>query len=191
MLILGLDQSITRTGFALYEYPGDERRMQCGSFSCKDAGGPEEKCEMFARQIKRLIGPKEGRPDFIVWERAKRQITRYPKKPNANLLGIQDAIWTVNADQLLLPEIQGIVRAAAILYRIPHESVPPATWRAAIYGKGGGKLARDDAKERAKAYCKSLGIEAGNEDEAEAACIARWGATCSQQFRLLAAGVAA
>lgn len=37
MLILGLDQSITRTGFAFYEYPGEERHMRCGSFSCKDA----------------------------------------------------------------------------------------------------------------------------------------------------------
>ncbi|MDX1017414.1 hypothetical protein GOL25_32595 [Sinorhizobium medicae] len=32
LLILGLDQSITRTGFALYEYPGEERHMRCGSF---------------------------------------------------------------------------------------------------------------------------------------------------------------
>ncbi|MDX0569806.1 hypothetical protein GHK50_19185 [Sinorhizobium medicae] len=194
MLILGLDQSITRTGFALYEYPGNERDMRCGSFSCKDGADPEEKCELFARQFKRLVGPKERRPDFIVWERARRRISAYPKKPNPNLLGLggdDPALWTVNADQLLLPEIQGIIRGEAISYRIPHESVPPATWRAAIYGKGGGKLSRADAKAQARAYCRALRIAAGNEDEAEAACIARWAATCSQKIRLLFAEAAA
>jgi hypothetical protein len=191
MLILGLDQSITRTGFAFYSCPGDERHMRCGSFSCKDEADPEAKCERFAREIKRLIGPKGRRPDFICWERAKRQITSYPKKPKADLLGIPGAVLTVNADQLLLPEIQGIIRAACVFYRIPHESVPPGTWRASIFGKGGGRLSRPDAKAKAKQYCKTLRIRVGNDDEAEAACIARWAATCSQRFRLHAAEAAA
>jgi hypothetical protein len=70
MIILGLDQSITRTGWALYRFPGDERHMTCGSFSCSDEADAEAKCERFAREIKRLIGPQETRPDFICWERA-------------------------------------------------------------------------------------------------------------------------
>jgi hypothetical protein len=191
MLILGLDQSITQTGWALYCYPGDERHMKCGSFSCADGDGAEAKCDLFGYHLKRVIGPKDSRPDFICWEKAKRQISAYPKKPNADLLGLGgDAIMTVNADQLLLPEIQGMIRASAILYRIPFESVSPATWRAALYGRGGGKLARLDAKARAKEYCHTLGIRFDNENEAEAACIARWAATCSQQFRLRLAGAA-
>lgn len=192
MIVLGIDQSITRTGFAFYRFPGDERHMRCGSFSCKDAPNPEAKCELFAREIKRLIGSKDHRPDFLVWERARRNISAYPKKPDADLLGLGgDAVWTVNADQLLLPEIQGILRAAAIFYRVPYESVGPSTWRAAILGKGSGKLARLEAKAAAKRYCKALGIKAGNDDEAEAACIARWAATCSTRFRLMQAETAA
>jgi hypothetical protein len=192
MIILGLDQSITRTGWALYRFPGDERHMRCGSFSCSDEADADAKCERFAREIKRLVGPQETRPDFICWEKAKRQISAYPKKPNADLLGLggQD-VWTVNADQLLLPEIQGIIRAATVFYRVPHESVSPATWRAAIYGKGGGKLSRVDAKARAKEYCQALGIKFSGDDQAEAACIARWAATCSIAFRMLMARAAA
>lgn len=192
MLILGLDQSITQTGYALYEFPGDERHMRCGSFSCKgdDAG---EKCDAFARHLKPLIGSKERPIDFICWERARQQISAYPKKKSVDLLGLAAtgaASLTVNADQLILPEIQGIIRAGAIFYRIPYESVSPVTWRAALYGRGGGRMARDAAKARAKEYCKTLGIKWNNENEAEAACIARWAATCSQTFRLLMAGAA-
>jgi len=191
MLILGLDQSITQTGWALYSYPGDERHIKCGSFS-SIGDDAEAQCAQFAYHLKRVLGPKDRRPDFICWERAKRQISAYRKKPNADLLGLGgDAIMTVNADQLLLPEIQGIIRAAAIFYRIPYESVSPATWRAALYGRGGGKLPRADAKAKAKDYCKALGIRFENENEAEAACIARWAATCSMQFRLHMAGAAA
>ena len=191
-VILGLDQSITQTGWALYSYPGDERRMKCGSFSCATADDAEGKCDLFAYHIKRLIGPKDTRPDFIVWERAKRQISSYPKKTKIDLFGADNAatFMTVNADQLLLPEIQGIIRGGAIFYSVKYESVSPATWRAALYGKGGGKLLRADAKARAKDYCAKLGINASNENEAEAACIARWAATCSLQFRLHMAGAA-
>lgn len=115
------------------------------------------------------------------------------QRAEPELLGLGDdsAVWTGNANQLLLPEIQGIIRGEAITYRIPDESVPPGTWRAAIYGKGGGKLSRTDAKAQAKQYCKAIRIAAGNEDEAEAACIARWAATCSQKVRLLFAEAAA
>jgi len=192
MLILGLDQSVTQTGYALFEFPGDERRIKCGSFSCKgdDAG---EKCDAFAYEIKRLIGPKGAAPDFICWERAKQTISAYPKKVGVDMLGLTStgvASMTVNADQLILPEIQGIIRAGAIFYRIPYESVAVSTWRAALYGRGFGRMPRDAAKAKAKEYCHQLGIRHANENEAEAACIARWAATCSQTFRLLMVGVA-
>jgi hypothetical protein len=193
MLILGLDQSITQTGWALYEFPGNERRIECGSFSCKD-GDAEAQCDLFGQTLKRLIGPRRHDLAFICWERAKRQISAYRKKPTAGFFEpVVDAapVWTVNADQLLLPEIQGMIRASAILYRIPYESVSPSTWRAALYGTGGGKLTTDAAKVRAKEYCRQLGIRFSNHNEAEAACIARWAATCSMQFRMIRAGVAA
>lgn len=184
MRILGFDQSVTQTGWCLYEAPGDERRMLCGSFSCKDEADAEAQCDLFGHNLKRLIG--RYRPEFIAWERASRRISSYVKKGGPDFFAASAAPrMTVNADQLLLPEIQGMIRAAAILYRLPFESVPVSTWRADIFGVGGGSMTKKVAKARAKEYCRQLGIEAGNENEAEAACVARWAATCSQRFRLL------
>jgi hypothetical protein len=165
--------------------------VRCGSFSCKTGEDAAAKCDIFGFHLKRLIGPKARRPDFVCWERARHQISGYRKKEKIDLFGAGNAFaaWTVNADQLLLPEIQGMIRAAAIFYRVPYESVSPATWRAAIFGQGGGKLGRAEAK--ARTYCRRLGIRFANENEAEAACIARWAATCSLQLRSQMAGVAA
>lgn len=191
-LILGFDQSITQTGWCLYQWPGNEKLMVCGSFSAKMGHDAEEQCDIFGRQLKRLVGPRRKELSLIVWERARRRITAYEKKEDPNDL-LTDARtgqnwkrpkFTVNASQLLLPEIQGMIRAMAIAYRIPYESVPTDTWRADIFGPGGGSMDRGTGKAAAKTYCRMLGIKANNENEAEAACITRWGATCSQVFRL-------
>lgn len=188
-LCLGFDQSITQTGWCLFTFPGNERLMKCGSFSAKHGRDAEEQCDIFGREIKAIIGRHKDalRTDgLIVWERAKRQISGYEKHDNPDdMLPAEPdrkPRFTVNATQLLLPEIQGMLRAAAIFYRIPYESVPPRTWRAAILGDG--NMDRPTAKAAAKAYCRMLGIKAANENEAEAACITRWGATCSQVFKL-------
>lgn len=190
MLVLGLDQSIRACGWCLYETPGDERKMVCGTFHSWDRPTADEQCDLFATNLRLLIGRQQKkRPiDFIVWEQASRRISAYAKKQSDHLFDEHEqpnGAWTVNADQLLLPEIQGIIRAAALFCRIPYESVPVSTWRAAIYGGGQGNLAKAAAKAKAKEYCRRLGIHANNEHEAEAACIARWAATCSQRFKML------
>lgn len=189
MRILAFDQSITNTGFALYDAPGDERAIHCGSFSCDNFSTAEAQCDQFAKEVKSILGrcKKIDEPvDFIGWERASRKITAYRKKDGQGLLP-KDGIprWTVNASQLLLPEIQGCIRGIAISYSLPFESVGSDTWRAAIYGTGGGSLHRAAAKAAAKQYCRRLGITFANEDEAEAACIAIWMSRCSQRFRML------
>ena len=185
MLILGLDQSVRRSGWALYESPGDERKIRTGSFGAPATmHDSEELCDFFGLALWRLVG--RVRPGFICWERASRRITNYAKKSASSLYHEHEnphGGWTVNADQLLLPEIQGQIRQIAIDYGIPYESVPTGTWRADLFGTGGGSLSRKEAKAKAKQYCRWLGIPFDGEDEAEAACIARWAATCSQKLK--------
>lgn len=213
--VLGLDQSIRHSGFALYDVPGDERKMVCGSFPCHEklvtirgvertvpVPDPDEQCELFALYLRRLIG--RNRPDFIAWERALPYVQLYEKadlgmassgweafvaagRGNAGLVTAGDARagFVPNPAQLCLVELQGIIRGSAVLYQIPHESVPVNTWRRDIFGKGYGSMSRPAAKAKAKEYCRRLGIPAANEDEAEAGCIARWASTCSQRFRML------
>ena len=184
LLVLGIDQSITQTGFAFYQVPGDERTIECGSFSSDDAPTADEKCSLFGRHLKNLIGPLKREIAFVCWEMARSDIAAYPKKDIALLRGSEAPYWTVNSKQLLLPEIQGQIRQCCIDYRIPYEAVPVSTWRAALW-PGQGHIGRDAAKAKAKEYCRMLGIRASNENEAEAACIARWAATCSTKFKML------
>jgi hypothetical protein len=184
LVILALDQSITQSGVAWYEAPGDERWIRCASFSCSAGADDDEKCALFAQAAKKLIGRKP-RADFICWERASQRISMYKKQQPAWLPDDAPAFTVNPASTTLLHEIQGIIRGLSIAYRIPHESVAPNVWRAALYGTGGGKLTKPQAKAKAKQYCRQLGISFSNENEAEAACIARWAATCSQRFKML------
>jgi hypothetical protein len=189
VLILGLDQSITETGWALYEFPGSEADMVCGQFSSVVVGrDPHAQCIVFGRNLKALIGQQKraDRPiQFICWERASRRITPYGKKVDALPGEDRAPQWTVNAKQLLLVQIQGQIMQAAIDYSAGFEAVDVKTWRAKIFGTGGGNLTREQAKTRALEYCRWLGISVDGDNEAEAACVARWAATCSQEFRRL------
>lgn len=185
MLILALDPSATQTGAAFYRpsNPIREAGIVCSSFSTegKNAG---LQCESYGRWLTDIF--ETHRPDFVVFEEAIRQIFNYQRKPDwAGARGDGPS-----ADQLLLCEIQGHIRQACIDRKVPHESVPVRTWRAAIYGKGGGSLPRDKAKARAKMMCHTLKIQCRNHNEAEAAMIALWGCACSQIYRALAMGIA-
>jgi hypothetical protein len=185
MIILAIDPGVTQCGIAVFD-PSDHYReagIICRSFSSEGKGG-EEKCADFGRQLKHLIN--HYRPDFIAFESARRDIVPYKRKPD--LAGARGP--TVNADQMLLPEIQGHIRQAAIERNIAFDSVAPRSWRALIYGKGGGALTTDQAKEWARGTCDRLAIGYHNHNEAEAAMIALWGATCSQVYKALIYGVA-
>jgi len=168
-LVLGIDQSITQTGLALYRVPGDERMIECDSFASRGASN-DDKCHSFGARIKERLGPLAKRKElaFVCWEQARGDLSAY----------------AASAQQLLLPEIQGQIRQFCIDYRIPYEAVPTSTWRGALW-PGYGHISRPEAKAKAKEYCRLLGIKASNENEAEAACIARWAATCSQRFKML------
>ena len=177
MLILAFDQSIARTGWCLYE-PPSHTSMLIGSFTSRPDKNmsTEEKTAIFCDEF------KEYKPRFVIWEAATEIIRSFARKTKEDLAGPTKAPpMTVNADQLILRDIQGHIRHATRARRIPYEPVNPKTWRAAILKNG--NLSRDEAKQRAKAFCQMLRIPAKNEDQAEAVCIALYGAT-TQTFRM-------
>lgn len=187
MLILAFDQSISRTGWALYE-PPHAGAMKLGSFTSRPSTNmsTEEKAAIFCDEIEKLF--KEHRPGFVVWEQATEIIRAYPQKAKADLAGpVKIPPLTVNADQLILHDIQGHIRHAARARRIPYEAVNPKTWRAAILKNG--NLGREEAKRAASDLCKMMRIPVRNADQAEAVCIALYGAS-SQTFRMLKARAA-
>ncbi|MCA1404650.1 hypothetical protein I6F26_10390 [Ensifer sp. IC3342] len=187
MLILGIDPSVTQCGLALYRFPGQERDIECSSFT-SHGDTAEEKCTAFGLRLHDVVLAR--RPDFICLEAAMRLIAGYQKRVKVDLGGKNHGYWTPNADQMVLPEIQGHVRQLAIDRGIGFETVPVNTWRAALYGRGGGTLGKDEAKRRAREYCRWLGITFRNHNEAEAACVAIWASRCSQILRLMRAGEA-
>lgn len=186
MIILALDQSVSRTGWCLYE-PPSHRSMRIGSFTSRPKTGmsTEEKAAVFCDEIEKLF--KELKPRFVVWEAATELIRAYPRESKADLAGQKPPSLTVNADQLILRDIQGHIRHAARARRIPYFAVNPKTWHAAMLKNG--NISREDAKAKARALCATLKIPVKNEDQAEAVCIALWAET-SQHYRMMKATAA-
>lgn len=188
MLILAFDQSIARTGWCLYE-PPSHSSMLIGSFTARPTThmSTEEKTAIFCDEIEKLF--RAHKPQFVIWEAAAEVIRSFVKQGREDLAGPTKAPpMTVNADQLILRDIQGHIRHAARARRIPYEPVQPKTWRAAILKNG--NLGREDAKRKAKEFCQMLRISVKNDDQAEAVCIALYGAT-TQTFRMMQAQRAA
>lgn len=183
MIILAADPSATQTGVAIFSFPGKESEITCASFTAEGKTA-ELKCDDWGRKFDELLAVWS--PDFVAHETAMRFIAGYAKKPD---LG-GGKFWTPNSDQMLLPEIQGHLRQACHNRGIPLDGVAVKTWRAELYGKGGGTLGTEAAKMAAHDYCIKLGIKAKNHNEAEAACIAVWCAFCSTPFRFLRFGAA-
>jgi Holliday junction resolvasome RuvABC endonuclease subunit len=201
MLILAFDQSIRRTGWCLYE-PPSLRSILVGSFTSapEKEMSTEEKAAIFCDEIEKLF--KAHRPNFVVWEAAAEDIRRFPFKPkkdgkqkaSIDLLAAvapepqkSPASLSVNADQLILRDIQGHIRHAARARRVPYEAVNVKSWRAAILKCG--NAGKDEAKAKAVVHCQMLRIPAKNHDQAEAVCVALYGAT-TQTFRMMQARAA-
>lgn len=182
MLILAFDQSIARTGWCLYEPPA-HGSMLIGSFTSRPETNmsTEQKAAIFCDEVEKLF--RAHKPQFVIWEAAAEVIRSFAKQSRKDLLGTQKAAGvTVNADQLILRDIQGHIRHAARARRIAYEPVQPKTWRAAILKNG--NLGRDEAKKKAKEFCQMLRIHVRNDDQAEAVCIALYGAT-AQTYRMM------
>lgn len=181
-VILAFDQSIARTGWALYE-PPRHAAMLVGSFTSRPDKGmtTEEKAAIFCDEIEKLF--KAHKPQFVIWEAATEVIRSFVKQGKTDLAGTTVAApMTVNADQLILRDIQGHIRHASRARRIPYEAVQPKTWRAAILKNG--NLDRESAKKKAREFCQMIRVPVKNEDQAEAVCIALYGAT-TQTYRMM------
>lgn len=186
-LILAFDQSIARTGWCLYE-PPSHSSMLIGSFTSRPEThmSTEEKTGIFCDEIEKLF--RGHKPQFVIWEAAAEVIRSFVKQGMEDLAGpVKAPPMTVNADQLILRDIQGHIRHAARARRIPYEPVQPKTWRAAILKNG--NLGREEAKKKAREFCAMLRVSVKNEDQAEAVCIALYGAT-TQTYRLMTARAA-
>lgn len=181
MRILGLDQSITRTGWAVLDGPPAQlSTLMSGWFSCADRSDTAH----FGKEIAALI--IDTGPSFVVFEKPRATITTYGKKS----LVPGDYSRTPNASQLVLPWIAGMIEQACIDRGLPYEMVPPGTWRAAVIGGGAGGYDTKAAKKAAKLTCDRLGITYANEDQAEASLIALYGTTCQTLRMLLHRGAA-
>lgn len=182
MIILGVDPSATQTGLAVVPVPSKDSEVVCASFTA-EGDSPEAKADDWGRKFADAL--TVWKPDYVAHEIAMRFIAGYAKKGRPDLAGGTAGFWTPNSDQLILPEIQGHLRQACADRGIPFEGVPVKTWRAAMYGTGGGKLDTEAAKAYARKYCQLVGIDAKNHNEAEAAIIGQWAARCSQPFKLM------
>jgi Holliday junction resolvasome RuvABC endonuclease subunit len=164
--ILGLDQSLTRTGWALVEGPPARLPTLMNGWFASRGGGTAS----FGKELTWLL--TDLRPDVVVFERPLERIKIYRKK------GLVAGLTTPSSAQLVLPWIAGMIEMACIERDLAYESVPPSTWRARVIGNGAGIMKRAEAKAAARVTCERLGISARNEDVAEASLIALYGVTC-------------
>src|SRR4029077_9164286 len=167
--ILGLDQSLTKTGWCLLTGTRAVPEFECGHFGAEHATG-------FAVKLIELLDIT--RPAFVCWERYNPRVMVYGKKA---LFG---GVTTPNADQLVLPQIAGMIEMACVLKQLPYESVAVNSWRARVLGKGSGNLPKVEAKKRAVETCRRMNISVRNADQAEAALIALYALSCDR-FRML------
>lgn len=172
MIVLSLDPSLTRTGYAVFSAPPPRLNdLLTGSFGSADP-------DNFVSRVLALID-KHG-IEFLFSEQARAVILQYGRKQLIDTGGFA----APNGNQLKLTEIQGGMRGLCAARGIPLAFVAPQTWRAKVLGNG--HLSRAEAKAAAKTYCARLGVPAANHDVAEAVCIGLWGCTCNADFRLKA-----
>jgi len=169
MKILGLDQSLTRTGWALLTGTRGSPAFECGSQSFESA---TEFCHWLAGFL------DERWPEFVVWERPTPRVMIYAKK------GLVGGMTTPNASQLVLPQLAGMIEMACWDRDIAHIDVASNTWRARVIGKGSGNLPASKTKKAALQACEQFKIPVKNADQAEAALIALYGMT-SDHYRLM------
>jgi len=173
---LAFDQSVTQSGWCVVDGPPAYMAgLKFGSFESNPRDehlNDDQQFDRFGENIFRLR--RIYKPDFIAWERAKRQISRYAKG-GGDLLGPAASGTTVNAAQLKLPELQGMLRGLARGKRLPYLAIDPKTWRKGILGNG--NLSTAKAKSEAMIYCRRLGIPINNHNEAEAVCVGLFAVT--------------
>lgn len=170
MIILALDQSVRRSGWAVVE---TDRKRQArfrgfGWFGAQAADN-DSQVEAFIDQVDQLV--LDHQAGVLVWEK--------PSKFMARPGGVQ-------ARTLVLTRFDQALRDLAKLRRLSIDTVAANSWRAKVLGKGAGRLSAEEAKRRALGYCQLLGLAVSDHNQAEAICIGFWAATCSRAVQRLA-----
>lgn len=157
MMVLALDQSVRRTGFAVLEAAPNGWRggtvVHSGWFGSR-AGSQRAAVDTFKREVTGLI--LDYHPEVLAWERP--------------------AVFRSMRSSAVLARLDEALVALADRHELTAMSAAAATWRSKVLGKGSARLASRDAKARAVAYCGWLGLKVLNPDQAEAVCIGLWAA---------------
>lgn len=188
-LILGIDQSISNTGLALYDTTAPMTAMRLHSFKA-EGRDDVDRILNFRRQLSRLI--KEWAPDFAAFEAPLSHVQPHVKKVR-HLDGVREET-TINARTALqLNQIAGACIATLDGRSVRFDVVRPATWRKRFLGYTTNKqrevAGHKSWKHAARAQCEAEGIPARNMDQAEAAGIAVWASECDA-WKLLKARAA-
>lgn len=188
-LILGIDQSISNTGLALYDTSAPMSAMRLHSF--KTPGRTEqEQIEKFGSALDQIL--RDWKPDFAALERPPQHIQTF-KKTIKDLNGERE-IDVMNPHMaFILHQVLGSAIRGLQGRKIPRTVVPPDTWRNSFLGyckrKDRDAAGFKDWKKAARAQCERFNIPARNMDQAEAAGIAVWASGCDA-WKLLKARAA-
>ena len=152
MKILALDQSLSRSGWAVLEHAGKIEASGWFGIKVKDRVPTRQAVDTFKDQVRQLI--LDYRPEALAWERPG-----IFRSQRANLTGAR-------LDEALV--------ALADSHELATMNVAAATWRSQVLGKGAGRLSSEEAKQRALLYCRWMGFETTDHNQAEAICIGLW-----------------
>lgn len=180
MLTLGLDIA-TSTGVCWMDSTVPPSQWRCLAIGA-EGDFQEDKTGDLAIYLRDEIAAR--RPDFVAIEMPRRDMAAYPKTIKDMRTGKMKTIYTVNADQLLLPALAAAAAAVCDLSAVPWGLVHQKTWRATYYGKG-FKPADGDWKAPAIDAALQQGIplpltKKAMEDAAEAVGIAYAWPKCTQ-----------
>ena len=146
MKVLSLDQSTTRSGFAVFINDKYDHSGVIDKHKIKDS---EERFKAMYEGIHDLIVAEN--PSIVVLENAQAQ-------------GGNMAVYK------LLCQLQGAIMGMCYAKGIKFCVMAPTQWRKVLSFQQGPKIKREELKRQSIEYAKRFGIE-DSEDRAEAACI--------------------
>lgn len=180
--IMGIDPA-TSLGWALYDTDRPPSAIVCNSIKFF-GDNAFAKVSDIRRKLPKLI--REQRPDFVAIE-APLEIAPQFKKKTKTMFGDEtEEITTINSRTIAqLNKISGAVCMVVLGQNIPCIEVRAQTWQTVIPKSFQGK-----PKARAKAFCESLKIVAGNIDSRDAAVISIWAAGHAQELKMMGRAMA-
>jgi hypothetical protein len=181
VIILGLDIA-TSTGVCWMDTAKEPRDWRVLAVSAEGEFQEEKTGDLavyLSEEFAKML------PDFVAIEMPRRDVAAYPKQVPDHQRGGMKTIWTVNADQLLLPALASAATATCDLAGVPWGLVSSRTWRPAFYGKGFKAESSEAWKKAAVDRARMLGIvlpgtKKAQMDAAEAVGVAWSWQKCTQ-----------